>query len=139
MSLDTPFTLAKTVRLAPVEPHHAPLFCFALLTVSCALASFALACATPFAAFAVLAAAMLPLRPFPGNVLRKVRGAQGHTLDFGTAQKSGSVIDRTHVSLLSAAANALLAAIPQHLVPAGPLPSEQPSGESPWGAQCEAS
>lgn len=36
--------------------------CFVLLTVSCALASFALACATPFAAFAVIAAAMLPLR-----------------------------------------------------------------------------
>jgi hypothetical protein len=50
-------------RLAPVEPRHAPLFCFALLTLSCALASFALACATPFAAFAVVAAAMLPLRP----------------------------------------------------------------------------
>ena len=46
-----------------MEPRHAPLFCFALLTVSCALASFALACATPFAAFAVVAAAMLPLRP----------------------------------------------------------------------------
>jgi hypothetical protein len=39
------------------------LFGFALLAVSCALASFALACATPFAAFAVIAAAMLPLRP----------------------------------------------------------------------------
>ena len=50
-------------RLAPVERRHAPLFCFALLTISCALASFALACATPFAAFAVVAAAMLPLRP----------------------------------------------------------------------------
>jgi len=50
-------------RLAPVESCHAALFCFALLTVSCALASFALACATPFAAFAVIAAAMLPLRP----------------------------------------------------------------------------
>jgi hypothetical protein len=50
-------------RLGPVEPRHAPLFCFALLTASCALASFALACATPFAAFAVIAAAMLPLRP----------------------------------------------------------------------------
>jgi hypothetical protein len=50
-------------RLAPVEPPHAPLFCFALLTASCALASFAFACATPFAAFAVIAAAMLPLRP----------------------------------------------------------------------------
>ena len=49
-------------RLAPVAPRHAPLFCFALLTASCALASLALACATPFAAFAVVAAAMLPLR-----------------------------------------------------------------------------
>ena len=49
------------VRLAPVERRYAPLFCFALLTVSCGLASFALACATPFAAFAVIAAAMLPL------------------------------------------------------------------------------
>jgi hypothetical protein len=50
------------VRLRPVEPRYAAVFCFALLTMSCALASFALACATPFAAFAVLAAAMLPLR-----------------------------------------------------------------------------
>jgi hypothetical protein len=51
------------VRLAPVARRHAPLFCLALLAVSCALASFALACATPFAAFAVVAAAMLPMRP----------------------------------------------------------------------------
>jgi hypothetical protein len=50
-------------RLAPVELRHGPLFCVALLTISCALASFALACATPFAAFAVVATAMLPLRP----------------------------------------------------------------------------
>jgi hypothetical protein len=50
-------------RLAPVEPHYAPLFCLALLTAACALASFAFACATPFAAFAVIAAATLPLRP----------------------------------------------------------------------------
>jgi hypothetical protein len=49
-------------RLAPVEPRHAALFCFVLLTISCALASFVLACATPFAAFAVIAVAMLPLR-----------------------------------------------------------------------------
>jgi hypothetical protein len=54
---------AGHLRLHPVAPRLAPMFCFALLTVSCALASFALACATPFAAFAVLAAAMLPLRP----------------------------------------------------------------------------
>ena len=53
----------------PAEPHAAPeletgraaLFCLVLLTAGCALASFALACATPFAAYAVIAAAMLPL------------------------------------------------------------------------------
>jgi hypothetical protein len=50
-------------RLAPIEPHYAPLFCLALLTAACALASFAFVCATPFAAFAVIAAATLPLRP----------------------------------------------------------------------------
>lgn len=50
-------------RLHPVEPRLAPIFCFGLLAVSCALASFALACATPFAAFAVIAAATLRLRP----------------------------------------------------------------------------
>ncbi|WGD56421.1 hypothetical protein QA641_22465 [Bradyrhizobium sp. CB1650] len=54
---------ADRSRLHPVQPRHASLFCFGLLTLSCALASFALACATPFAAFAVVAAAMLPLRP----------------------------------------------------------------------------
>jgi len=54
---------ANRVRLYPVEPRHAAMFCFALLTASCALASLAFACATPFAAFAVVAAATLPLRP----------------------------------------------------------------------------
>lgn len=54
---------ADGLRLHPVEPRHAAMFGFAMLTVSCALASFALACATPFAAFAVVAAAMLPQRP----------------------------------------------------------------------------
>src|ERR1700759_1476171 len=49
-------------RLAPVAPRHAPLFAFVLLAATSALASLALACATPFAAFAVVAAAMLPER-----------------------------------------------------------------------------
>lgn len=62
MTLDIPVSPGATVRLAPVEPRLAPLFCFALLAAACALASFAFACATPFAAFAVVAAAMLPLR-----------------------------------------------------------------------------
>ena len=62
MSLSLLSPSANGSRLGPVEPRHAPLFCFVLLTMSCALASFGLACATPFAAFAVIAAAMLPLR-----------------------------------------------------------------------------
>lgn len=62
MALNVPHP-SSTSRLAPVDPRHAAPFSFALLTVSCALASFALACATPFAAFAVIAAAMLPSRP----------------------------------------------------------------------------
>jgi hypothetical protein len=48
-------------RLVPVESRSTPLLCLFLLTGSCALASFAFACATPFAAFAVVAADMLPL------------------------------------------------------------------------------
>jgi hypothetical protein len=48
-------------RIAPVNLRLAPLFCVTLLTASCALASFAFACATPFAAFAVVASAILPL------------------------------------------------------------------------------
>ncbi|HTV26872.1 MAG TPA: hypothetical protein VMF32_03745 [Xanthobacteraceae bacterium] len=62
MSLDIPRLPGKASnRVTPVERLLAPLFCLVLVTASCALASFALACATPFAAFAVLAAAMLPL------------------------------------------------------------------------------
>ena len=63
MVLDILPSHGDRLRLHPVAPRLAPMFGFLLLTVSCALASFAFACATPFAAFAVVAAAMLPLRP----------------------------------------------------------------------------
>jgi len=63
MPLNTQPSHGDRFRLHPVAPRLAPMFCFALLTVSCALASFAFACATPFAALAVVAAAMLPARP----------------------------------------------------------------------------
>jgi hypothetical protein len=39
MAFNTLPAPADGFRLAPVEPRHAPLFCFALLTLSCALAS----------------------------------------------------------------------------------------------------
>jgi hypothetical protein len=57
-----PHRAATTIRLEPVESRYAPLFCFALLTIACGLASFVFACATPFAAFAVVAAAAVPLQ-----------------------------------------------------------------------------
>jgi hypothetical protein len=64
MTLDIlPVSPGTSARLAPVEARLAPLLCLVLLAAACALASFAFACATPFAAFAVVAAAMLPLRP----------------------------------------------------------------------------
>jgi hypothetical protein len=47
-------------RLAPTERWYSSLFCLCLLAGSCALASFGFACATPLAAFAVVAADMLP-------------------------------------------------------------------------------
>jgi hypothetical protein len=56
------FDVHSIPRLAPVPPRQVPLACLALLTAASALASLVFACATPFAAFAVIAAAMLPLR-----------------------------------------------------------------------------
>jgi hypothetical protein len=71
MALNVLSARTNGFRLAPVELRQGLVFCLALLTVSCALASFAFACATPFAAFAVVAAAMLPLR----HALLAVTGA----------------------------------------------------------------
>jgi len=63
MSFDLHPPAVASQWFAPVEPRLAPLFCLVLLAGSCALASFAFACATPFAAFAVLAGSLLPLVP----------------------------------------------------------------------------
>jgi hypothetical protein len=52
---------ARSQQFAPIGSQHVPPFCLLLLTAACALASFAFACATPFAAFAAIAAAMLRL------------------------------------------------------------------------------
>lgn len=105
-------------RLHPVAPRLAPMFGFALLTVSCALASLAFACATPFAAFAVLAAAMLPLRP----ALLVVTGAWlvNQTIGFGVLHYPvdgngiawGFVIGAAAL-LSTAAASAVLRTLPQ--------------------------
>ncbi|OKO83008.1 hypothetical protein [Bradyrhizobium sp. AS23.2] len=109
-------------RLQPVEPRYASMFCFALLTVSCALASFALACATPFAAFAVVAAAMLPLRP----ALLVVTGAWlvNQCIGFGALHYPvdsstiawGFVIGAAAL-LSTAAASAVLRVLPQGRTP----------------------
>ena len=51
----------STHLFAAIDARIAPLFCLLLLTAACVLASLTFACATPFAAFAALAGAMLPL------------------------------------------------------------------------------
>ncbi len=57
-------TLTMTSAQAlPRDRRSVQLFCVTLLVAACLSASLVFACATPFAAFAVLAAAMLPLRP----------------------------------------------------------------------------
>ncbi len=122
MSLSLLSPSANGSRLGPVEPRHAPLFCFALLTASCALASFALACATPFAAFAVIAAAMLPLRP----ALLVVTGAwlvnQGigfgvlHYPIDGNTMLWGAVIGIAALAATATAA-AILRLLPQRSTP----------------------
>jgi hypothetical protein len=109
-------------RLRPVEPRYASMFGFALLTASCALASFAFACATPFAAFAVVAAAMLPLRP----ALLVVTGAWlvNQTIGFGALHYPidastiawGFVIGAAAL-LSTAAASAVLRVLPQGRTP----------------------
>ncbi|UWU65712.1 hypothetical protein [Bradyrhizobium sp. NC92] len=113
---------ADHLRLDPVAPRLAPVLCFALLTLSCALASFALACATPFAAFAVVAAAMLPLR----NALLVIAGAwlvnQGigfgalHYPVDGNTIAWGLVIGAAAL-LSTAAASAVLRMLPQRRTP----------------------
>ena len=122
MSLSLPSPSTNGSRLTPVESGHAPLFGFALLTVSCALASFALACATPFAAFAVIAAAMLPLRP----ALLVVTGAwlvnQGigfgalHYPIDGNTMLWGAAIGIAALAA-TAAASAVLRSLPQNSTP----------------------
>jgi hypothetical protein len=54
-------SLPLLFELPQVSRRLAALICFGLLGTACALASLLFACAAPFAAFAVVAAAMLPL------------------------------------------------------------------------------
>lgn len=122
MPADMPSPHTDRFRLHPVAPRLAPMFGFALLTVSCALASFALACATPFAAFAVVAAAMLPLRP----ALLVVTGAWlvNQSIGFGVLHYpvDGSTIAWGFVLgaaalLATAAASTVLRMLPQGRTP----------------------
>jgi hypothetical protein len=112
----------SSARLAPVEPRHAAAFSFALLTVSCALASLALACVTPFAAFAVIASAMLPSRP----ALLVVTGAWliNQAIGFGALHypiDSGTVLWGLVIGAAAlaatAASSAVLRALPQSRTP----------------------
>lgn len=117
MALDmSSLSLRDSARLHPIEPRYAPLFCFGLLTIACALASFAFACATPFAAFAVIAAATLPLRPallvvVAAWLVNQAIGfcALGYPYDLGTVAW-GFVIGAAALTATIAAALVLRAA-----------------------------
>ncbi|RXH38527.1 hypothetical protein [Bradyrhizobium zhanjiangense] len=122
MALSIQPSHADSLRLHPVTPRLAPMFCFGLLAASCALASFALACATPFAAFAVVAAAMLPLRP----ALLVVTGAWlvNQTIGFGALHYpiDGSTIAwgfaiGAAAQLSTAVSSAVLRKLPQGRTP----------------------
>jgi hypothetical protein len=54
---------ASSEQIVSRRPGVTQLFCVTLLVAASLCASLLFACATPFAAFAVLSAAMLPLRP----------------------------------------------------------------------------
>lgn len=113
---------ADRFRLRPVAPRLAPMFGFALLTVACALASLAFACATPFAAFAVVAAAMLPARP----ALIVVAGAwlANQSIGFGTlhypvdgSTVAWGVVIGAAALLSTAAASTIFRMLPQGRTP----------------------
>jgi hypothetical protein len=55
-------TTTERTAIMPMRSNRALWLCTAVLAAACASASLVFACATPFAAFAVLAAAMLPVR-----------------------------------------------------------------------------
>ncbi|NPU09630.1 hypothetical protein HL666_02490 [Bradyrhizobium sp. 83002] len=115
MALDALAPARSEARLAPVAPRHAAAFCFALLTTACALASFVFACATPFAAFAVIAAAMLPLRSALPAVLGAWLVNQGigfgvlHYPDDASTLAWGAVIGAAALSATIAARGVLQA------------------------------
>ncbi len=125
MTLDKLLGRTKaSLRLTPVEPDSAPLFCFVLLTVSCALASFAFACATPFAAFAVVAAAMLPLIPAVAAVTGAWLVSQG--IGFGALHypvEANTILWGLAIGLAALVATAASAVVlriwPQNVTPLG--------------------
>ncbi|MGX1323009.1 hypothetical protein AB7M17_006462 [Bradyrhizobium sp. USDA 377] len=122
MALDILPSQGDRFRLYPVTPRLAPMFCFALLSGACALASFALACATPFAAFAVVAAAMLPMRPALLVVSSAWLVNQGigfgllHYPVDGSTLAWGFVIGAAAL-VATAVSSAVLRALPQGRVP----------------------
>jgi hypothetical protein len=112
-------------RLHPVESRHAPIFAFALLTASCALASFALACATPFAAFAVVAAAMLPLRAAllvvtGGWLVNQIIGFGVHHYPIDASTMAWGFVIGLAALAATAAAAAVLRALPANRTPLMP-------------------
>ena len=97
---------------APIDMRVAPLFCLLLLTAACVLASFAFACATPFAAFAAFAGSLRRIAGRYGRLYRQ----PGHRL--WRARLSGGSADDlwgAPIGVAAFAATAISAQVPRLL------------------------
>jgi hypothetical protein len=105
----------STHLFAAIDARIAPLFCLMLLTAACVLASLAFACATPFAAFAALAGAMLPLSAALAAWI--VNQAIGFGV-LGYPMEMNTLLWGLAIGVAALAATAVSAQVPRHL-PAG--------------------
>ena len=109
----------STHLFAAIDARIAPLFCLLLLTAACVLASLTFACATPFAAFAALAGAMLPLSAALPVVLAAwiVNQAIGFGV-LGYPMEMNTLLWGLAIGVAALAATAVSARVPR-LLPAG--------------------
>ena len=111
----------STHLFAAIDARIAPLFCLLLLTAACVLASLTFACATPFAAFAALAGAMLPLSAALPVVLAAwiVNQAIGFGV-LGYPMEMNTLLWGLAIGVAALAATAVSARVPRLLPARGP-------------------
>ena len=110
----------STHLFAAIDTRIARLFCLLLLTAACVLASLAFACATPFAAFAALAGAMLPSSAALLVVMAAwiVNQAIGFGV-LGYPMEMNTLLWGLAIGVAALAATAVSAQVPRHLPQGG--------------------